>query len=372
MKKVVIDGKNLARYSGGIAEYIKPLLLAWIKSRPEISFLVAAPFFDYSEFVKLPNCEFFQIPWPDFLPRFMRHPIYDNILFPCAINKLKPCFIFSPYHDLRLPNNIPFVMMIHDTCIGELKGVYPYKIRAYYDYMLRSNIPKSKRIITVSESSKTSIVNLYKISPDLISIVPNSLPESFRTKFKNDSNLAKEIKNNQAGQLRLFYSGGSDYRKNIRRLILALETLVLMGIDAHLWVTGVFNDGWLQASSGMKNSTISRIHFLGYLSHEELRIQYLATDVVVYPSLGEGFGRVCLESMVLGVPLACSDLPVFREVADSYADYFNPYDIKEMASVILASSRKLTKEPKNDSRFEEIAATQKFVDIINVELNDVL
>ena len=48
------------------------------------------------------------------------------------------------------------------------------------------------------------------------------------------------------------------------------------------------------------------------------------------PSLGEGFGRVGLEAMELGVPLACSDLPVLHEVLGDYPEYFNPLRVEEI------------------------------------------
>jgi glycosyltransferase involved in cell wall biosynthesis len=89
-------------------------------------------------------------------------------------------------------------------------------------------------------------------------------------------------------------------------------------------------------------SAASRVTFLGRLTAPELETCYVAADAVVYPTLCEGFGRVCLEAMMAGTPLACSHLPVLREFAADYPHYFNPYNISSIAEGIeraLASGR---------------------------------
>lgn len=53
-----------------------------------------------------------------------------------------------------------------------------------------------------------------------------------------------------------------------------------------------------------------------------------------FPSLYEGFGLPPLEAMAAGVPVCVSDIPVFHEIYENAAEYFDPYDIESMASII--------------------------------------
>ncbi|PAW95012.1 hypothetical protein CKK33_16515 [Mucilaginibacter sp. MD40] len=327
---IVIDTKNIALFSGGISAFVKPLIKAWIESQPNISFVLIGPSMKTEWIDGLSNFEFKEVTWPTYLPRQLRHPYYDLILFPRAVKKIKPDFIYSPYHDVKLPKNVPSVITVHDTCIGELRGIYPKTIRLYYDKTLRRNLKVSQNIITVSHASKEAIAKHYLISEDRIHIVPNAfdLPADFKIPKTNG------VKSDYS-DIKIFYAGGAEFRKNVKNLALSLEVLEKRGYKISLSVTGNYKGAWERELQSISQSTISKFNFLGYLSIEKLFQEYANADVIAYPSLCEGFGRVCLEAMALGTPLACSDLPVLREVSGDYAHYFNPFDVNDIADKIL-------------------------------------
>lgn len=359
-ESIAVDTKNLALYTGGIAGFIRPLLSAWVAARTAVRFVLIGPPWDSRELTAFPHCEHHVVPWPEGLPRSLRHPFYDNVLFPRAIRRVRPDFVFSPYHDVRLPRGIPSAMMIHDTCLSDMGHLYPWQIRAYYRTMLNVNVGRARHVLTVSESSRACVLARFAFPAERVKVVPNTLEPDFLDSLDDPAHVAA-IRAHQTAGLRLLYPSGAEYRKNVPRLLKTLEVLVGRGLEPHLWVTGMRDAGWERALSSCSQSLQARLHFLGRVSLADLRAHYLAADSVVYPSLCEGFGRVCLEAMELGVPIACSDLPVLREVAGEYPVYFNPLNVDQMADSIAVSAARGRREPRHEPRFHRAAVTQLFV-----------
>jgi glycosyltransferase involved in cell wall biosynthesis len=54
----------------------------------------------------------------------------------------------------------------------------------------------------------------------------------------------------------------------------------------------------------------------------------------IFPSFAEGFGLPPLEAMASGVPVVCSDIPVFREVYGDAVRYVDPNRAESIAGGI--------------------------------------
>jgi glycosyltransferase involved in cell wall biosynthesis len=97
-----------------------------------------------------------------------------------------------------------------------------------------------------------------------------------------------------------------------------------------------------------------RVRFLEYIPDAELEGLWRIADCAAFPTLGEGFGLPVIEAMARGVPVACSDLPVLREVGGDVAHYFPPDDPAAAAAAIEAGRRDAgarTAGPRQAARF---------------------
>ena len=358
--RIVVDTKNLALYQGRIAHWFSPLLSAWIASRYDIQFLLIGPDFDMAFLPRTGNWTHMSLPWPDWLPRPLRHPWYDNVIFPRAVSRIRPDLVTSPYHDVRMPKGIPSVITVHDLCLDELGAIYPRRIRNYYLALLRHNLRSAMSVVTVSETSRAGLIKRYGLDPKRIGVVYNTPPSVFRA--SGDAYAVERFRKRQCarGPL-LFYPGGAEYRKNVGRLVSAFEQLARRNEGLVLLVTGVKNQAWDALLATLPDGLRQRIVFGGRVSDEDLCLAYTAADAVVYPSLCEGFGRVCLEAMETGAPIVCSDLPVMREVAGDYAQYIDPYCVESIVEGVEAALSHGRREPVKDPRFQAAAVTERFI-----------
>jgi glycosyltransferase involved in cell wall biosynthesis len=77
-----------------------------------------------------------------------------------------------------------------------------------------------------------------------------------------------------------------------------------------------------------------RVRHLPFVEDADLRVLYQGAALLTFPTRYEGFGLPVLEAMALGVPVACSDIPVLHEVGQEAVAYFDHGDPDSIAGVV--------------------------------------
>lgn len=113
-----------------------------------------------------------------------------------------------------------------------------------------------------------------------------------------------------------------------------IKAMKFLDSNAHLLIVG---DGELKNQLVLlanQLGVISRIHFIGYLNHEELLSYLQASDIFCRPSLSEGLGNAFLEAMAVGVPVIgtkVGGIPDFLKDGETgwFCEVKNPKSIAE-------------------------------------------
>ena len=331
--KIWVDGKNLALYNSGISHWTE-LITSGIGNYENYEFTFVYPKSNNKSQSPRQNISTLELPWLGFLPTKLSHLIYDNFTFRFYAKIKKPDLIFSPYYDVVLPKKIKGIISIHDLCFLEAKKSYSFLRRSYFTKIMRMNLKRSKLIVTVSQNTRNQLIEIMKVSPDKIRVIPMTLSYEFRNYSPSGAEMISfREKYGHESEL-ILYTSGLENRKNVPSMLYVIDRIMKKRTNVKLVITGRDNQAWkslIAKYPNLKRNTF----FTGFLSTAQLKTAYCSADLVVFPSLSEGYGNACVESMDAKVPLICSDIPIFHEIAGDYASYFNPLDHDSMERIIL-------------------------------------
>lgn len=206
---------------------------------------------------------------------------------------------------------------------------------AYARPMLHWVARKACHIVTVSEYSKSQIVERLGIVPEKVTVIHNGVGPGFSCV---DSQAAFQTVAAQLGGDRpyLLYVGNLKPHKNLFTLLRAFALLRSRGAS-HCRLMIVGDDGkWKHAliRECFRLRLEGHVSFVPQVSDELLPQLYAAAEVLVMPSLIEGFGYPVVEAMACGTPVVCSREAALPEVAGDAAEFFDPKSVEDMALAI--------------------------------------
>jgi glycosyltransferase involved in cell wall biosynthesis len=186
-------------------------------------------------------------------------------------------------------------------------------------------------VITVSSFGRQELIRELSVPPARIDVIPNGLGARRRAQGIAEPELRER---HRLGSRPVALAVASDLpHKNLGALIEAL-TLIPVPDRPILVITGPGTDAGRLSAAARAADVHEDVRLLGFRPPEELEGLYTLASCVVLPSLYEGFGLPVLEAMSRGVPVACSDIPVLREVAGVAALFFPPTAAGQIASAI--------------------------------------
>lgn len=127
------------------------------------------------------------------------------------------------------------------------------------------------------------------------------------------------------------------YHKNINSLLTAMYYLKQKGYSIQLIITGPHTETIKGVSSEIgleRNNDVFDVIGLGYVTNKEIAALIKSAKIVINTSLYEAGNGSGLDAWSLGIPVAMSDIPAFREHVDFQgmkAQIFDPKNPKDIA-----------------------------------------
>jgi len=99
----------------------------------------------------------------------------------------------------------------------------------------------------------------------------------------------------------------------------------------------------------------SSVRLVGGVSDGELRWLYKNCELLIAPSLTEGFGLPVLEALLCGSRVVCSDIPAFREVGGEACHYFDLHAESGVSAMVAAACNALAEPARSAERLDRFS-----------------
>ncbi len=191
------------------------------------------------------------------------------------------------------------------------------------DYYLRKaqNLKRAGLLLAISEHAKSEAVDYLDFDPDAISVIYAGVDPYFSRVAVSDQTRADVKGRFGLKDNFILHVGAADPRKNVEFLVRGFGALPEeLRRERQIAFAGRLSDMERRkillaaARYGVERADIV---FLGIVSNEDLRLLYNLTEMVVFPSLHEGFGLPALEGMACGAPVLAANATSLPEVWDA-------------------------------------------------------
>jgi glycosyltransferase involved in cell wall biosynthesis len=346
--RIGIDVRLLTRRRG-IGNYVYNFLQELAKLESQNKFILYADSKDVTYAIPNDSRFILKVIGPKF------YPLWEQIVLPIHAIRDNLDILHCPANagPLLLSSKIRLILTIHDvmymlpsSALPSSPSLYQNIGRKYLSWIVPLAVKDAAALITVSNYSKTDIIKYFTIDENKIFVIHEAAGKNFKKNM--DGITLPVIENLNIPDRFIMAFGAIDPRKNTSRIIDAFEHFInLTKSDHQLIVVGLPQSEKNHFTKQVQKLGISsNVTFLGFVSEDELIALYNRAEIMLYPSLYEGFGVPILEAMACGTPVIGSTSASIPEIAGNAAVLIDPTNLEQLYSSIhkLSSNKKLRDE----------------------------
>ena len=252
------------------------------------------------------------------------------------IDELRINVWFCPlFHLQPVDCHVPSAVMIFDI----QQEFYPRNFSLQELYLRKTftarTVKSADLLLTISHFTKSTLTDKYGVNPEQIKVTwldadkafNNPMTEEDKERIKNTYKLPDEY---------IYFPANTWPHKNHMRLIKAYHLLAKQkrGVPKLLF-TGASSSTHNKISKYIeKHRLTNNIIYLGYVAQEDMPYIFSNANMLVFPSLFEGFGIPLIEAMRVKIPVVCSNITSLPEIGGDAVCYFDGCNVKDIAEKI--------------------------------------
>ena len=224
---------------------------------------------------------------------------------------------------------IKSVVTIHDLIFLRYPQFYSYFDKKIHTKKFSYAAKNADVVVAVSEQTKKDIIDFFGIDPSRIKVIYQGCHAAFKKTFsqKEKDNLLKKYELPRDFILNV---GTIEARKNVLIAVKAIKN-----IDTHLAIVGAETPYTLEVKNYIKTEGLEKkVSFLKNLNVEELAMLNQAAQLMIYPSLFEGFGIPIIEALFSKTPVITTNYGCFPEAGGPNSIYVDPNSKSQISEAI--------------------------------------
>lgn len=320
--KICIDARVLESENHGISRYLRENIY-WLSKKENIEiFLISNKKIILKDFICLDNIHIIE----DNLYKKIPGTIWLIFFANRIINKIKPDLFWGPAHILPVYKfkNIKYVVTVHDI----VHIFFPETMNTYNKYiskiLFKRSMVSADLIFSVSETTKKDLLrNISDIRCEKVVVNYLGGAEKF-SKYSRKEEKKDKVK-------KIFLLGSLEPRKNINYFLRVFKECLDIDPNIHLYITGSVSWKSTKSMELINSKDLGKnVTILGFISDEEIEKSLNKFDLLVIPSIYEGFGLPLIEAQGK-INILVSNIDVFKEIGRFFND-INYLDLNKNVS----------------------------------------
>ncbi|MBN4073022.1 glycosyltransferase family 4 protein [Crocinitomix catalasitica] len=248
--------------------------------------------------------------------------------------KYKIDIVHSPWQGQPFPQQVKNIFTLHDVQELHFPEFFSPEDREYRARTWLYNIERTDKIIVSFKHVKDDLIKYFRLKEEMIEVIFLNMQNIWFTNYESSD--AVDTKDIHDFEEFLLCPANTWPHKNHERL---LESLALLkeskNIKVNLVCVGHQNDHF----SIIKNKTSdlqleNQVKFTGIVDEITLYSLYQNCVGVVIPTLYEAGSLPLIESIMMGIPVICSNVTSLPETIGNENYLFDPFNVKEMGQLI--------------------------------------
>ncbi len=233
--------------------------------------------------------------------------------------------VHGPAHVLPPASTPSKLLTVHDLTLIEHPDWYPQSARTLRKALMKG-IQQADHLLVVSHHIKKKLQQTFSLDPNIIHVNYHPITSNYLIYSPKEKRILRE-KYFGGDEPYLVWIGEINPRKNLDLLIPVLRWLKEhVNKNIHLLIIGgmgyqgkkilhtISEQGLTYAFMNNSSQHFTDVLFTGYLEESQKKQLLAAAELMIYPSLEEGFGIPVLEAMASGIPVIASNGGALPEI----------------------------------------------------------